>query len=147
MVRSNLLFDSILEVLHSGAHLLQVDVAKATVEQDFARIQSEFQAQLLIINVRVATQVQERIIEVGEGFLEIANQKVRNSLLEIRDSKVLVQSHGTLVAFDLTTSAILFGSFLPSEPAYRFIMFTEGRMDYPTVEKNLRGIRDVIEDF
>jgi hypothetical protein len=64
------------QVLQACVPLLQVYVAQAAIEQDFARVQLELQAQLFVVDVVVAAQVQERVVEVGERLLEVAHEEV-----------------------------------------------------------------------
>ena len=89
------------QILHSSVLLLEVDVAQTTVEEDLARVQLELQAQLLIVDVVVATEIKKRVVEVGKGLFEIAHEEVGHALLEVGDSEILVQPHSALVAVDL----------------------------------------------
>jgi hypothetical protein len=56
---------------------------------------------LSVVDHAVATQVQQGIIEVGQGFLEVAEEEIGDTLLKVGDSEVLVKLDGALVAFDL----------------------------------------------
>lgn len=101
MIRCNFLLRRVLEVLHARGHLPQVSVTQAAVEEDLAREEPELQAQLLVIDGGVATQVEQSVIEIGQRLLEITQQKVRHSLLEVGNGEILVQTDGTLVTLDL----------------------------------------------
>lgn len=90
VILDNLFLDGIRQILHTRFLLLQVDVAQSTVEQDLAGIQLEEETQLGIIDHVVASQVQEGVVEVGEGLLKVANEKVGYTLLEIGYGEVLV---------------------------------------------------------
>lgn len=59
------------EILHTGNHLLEVDIAEPPVEQDFARVQSELEAQLLIVNRCIPAQIQQRVVEIGQRFFKV----------------------------------------------------------------------------
>jgi hypothetical protein len=50
VVLHHLLLDGILQILHTRLHLLEVDVAEATVEEDLARVQLEQQTQLRVVD-------------------------------------------------------------------------------------------------
>lgn len=101
MVLNHLLLDRVPQILHAGVHLLEVDVAEAAVEQDLARVQLEEQAQLRVVDQCVAAEVEERVVEVGQGLLEVAEQEVGDALLEIGNGEVLVELYGALIALDL----------------------------------------------
>ena len=101
MVRNNLLFGSERQILQTSVSLLEIDVAETAVEEDLAGVQLELQAQLFVVDVVVSAQVQKCVVEVGEGLLKVAHEKVGHALLEVCDSEVLVQTHSALVAFDL----------------------------------------------
>ena len=101
VVLHHLLLDGILQILDASLHLLEVDVAEAPVEQDLARVELEQQTQLRIVDQSVATEVEEGVVEVGEGLFEVAEQEVGDSLLEVGYGEVLVELDCALVAFDL----------------------------------------------
>ena len=50
MVWRDLFLGRILQILQSGSHLAQIDVTETPIEQDLAREEPEFQAQLVIVN-------------------------------------------------------------------------------------------------
>ena len=104
MVLNHLLLDGILEILHAGFHLLKVDVAQTTVEENFARIELEQKAQLPIVDQGVAAKVEEGVVEVCQCFLEVGQKEVGDSLLEICNGEILVELNGALIAFDLCFS-------------------------------------------
>lgn len=101
VVLDDLFLDRIAQILHTGFLLLEVDVAQATVEENLARVELEEQAKLGVVDHGVASQVEQRIVEVGQGLFEITQQKVRYTLLEICDREILIQADGALVGFDL----------------------------------------------
>ena len=101
MVLHHLLLDGVLQILQTGVHLLEVDVAETAVEQDLARVQLEQQAQLRVVDQCVAAEVEEGVVEVGEGLFEVAEQEVGDTLLEVGDGEVLVELDCALVALDL----------------------------------------------
>lgn len=119
MVLHHLLLDGVLQILHTSFHLLQVDVAETTVEQDLARVELEDQPELPIVDQRVAAEVKKCVVEVRQGLLEITQQKVGNTLLKVSDGEVLVEFDSALVAFDLwcfILASIVFDGVFPPEP-------------------------------
>jgi hypothetical protein len=117
------------KILQTGIALLQVDVAQTAVEEDLARVELELEAELLVVDVVVAAQVEQRVVEVCEGLLEVAHEEVGDALLEVGDGEVLVQPHSALVAVD--------GLF----------MFAKGGVDDTAVEEDLGRVGDGIEVF
>lgn len=101
MIWSHLLFRRILQVSHPSLQLLQVYVAKTSVEEHLTRIQLEFEAQLFVINVRITPEIKECVVEVDECFFEIADQEIGDTLLEVCDGQVIVKSNCSLIAFNL----------------------------------------------
>ena len=101
VVLDHLLLGRICQILQAGLFLLQVDVAEAAVEQHLARVQLEHEPELLVVDGRVPAQVEEGVVEVGEGLFEVAEQEVGHALLEVCDGEVLVEADGALVAGDL----------------------------------------------
>lgn len=83
---------------------MKVNIAETAVEENLAGVQFELQAELLIVDVVVATEVQKSVVEIGQGFLEIAHQEIGYTLLEVGNGKILVQTHSALVAIDLGSS-------------------------------------------
>jgi hypothetical protein len=133
------------QILQTRISLLEVDVAKTAVEQDLAGVQLELQAQLFVVDVVVATQVQECVVEVGERLLKVAHEEVRDTLLEVCDGEILVQTHSALVAVDLCSRQHV---LLLPEPLFfthRFLMFAECRMDYTAVEEDLGSVGDLVK--
>jgi hypothetical protein len=51
---------------------LQVDIAEPPIEQDLTREETEFQAQLLVVNGCIASEIEKGIIEIGQCFFKIA---------------------------------------------------------------------------
>jgi hypothetical protein len=101
VVGYHLLFGGKGQILHTGVLLLEVDIAESAVEQDFARVQLEFQAKLLVVDIVVSAQIEQRVIKVGERLLKVSHEEVGHTLLEIGDGEILVQPHSALVAIDL----------------------------------------------
>jgi len=58
MIWSHLFLLCEAEILHTSFLLLQVHVTETTIEEDFAGVEFELQAQLLIIDVGVASEVE-----------------------------------------------------------------------------------------
>lgn len=102
VVWHNLLLGRKRQVLQTSISLLQVDVAKTAVEQHLARVEFELEAKLFVVDVVVASQVEKGVVEISQRFLEVAHQEIGNTLLEVCDGKVLVQTHSALVAIDLS---------------------------------------------
>lgn len=96
------------QILHASILLLKIDVAQTTVEEDLARVELKEQSQLCVVNHCVAAKVEQRVVEVCQCFLEVAQKEVRDTLLEIGDSEILVQTDSTLVAFDLESESAQF---------------------------------------
>lgn len=90
VVLDNLFLDSILEILKTSFLLLQVNVAETTVEQNLARIQLEHETQLGVVDHCVTSEVEQGIVEVGEGLFEVAEQEVGDTLLKVGDGEVLI---------------------------------------------------------
>lgn len=161
MVLHHLLLDGVLQILHTSFHLLQVDVAETTVEQDLARVELEDQPELPIVDQRVAAEVKKCVVEVRQGLLEITQQKVGNTLLKVSDGEVPVEFDSALVAFDLwcfVLASIVFDGGFPLNqreqrkgcwggggPTYSLLVLAECRIDHAHVEQNLGGIRDPLK--
>ena len=90
MIRHDLFLRSVLQVLQASFFLLQIDVAETPIEQRLTRIKFEFQAQLVVVDVVVSSEVQERVVEVCQGLLKVSHQEVRDALLKVCHSEVLV---------------------------------------------------------
>ncbi len=90
MFRFSLLLRRVRQVLQTNILLLQVDVAETAIEEYLAGVQLELQAQLLVVDVAVAAEIQEGVVEVCQCLLKIAQEEVRNSLLEVCHGEVLV---------------------------------------------------------
>jgi hypothetical protein len=80
---------------------LQIDVAETAVEQNLTGVQFEEQTQLRIVDHGVASEVQERIVEVGQSLFKVAQEEIGNSLLEVGDCEILIKFDSTLIALDL----------------------------------------------
>lgn len=101
VVLDNLFLGSVDEILHASLLLLQIDVAETTVESDFASVKLEEQTQLRIVNHGVSAEIEEGVVEIGQGLFEIAEKEIGDALLKVGDGKVLVEANGSLIAFDL----------------------------------------------
>ena len=101
VVGNHLLLGGKGQILETSLSLLQVDVAETTVEQHLTGVQLKLQAQLLVVDVVVSAQVQQCVVEVGEGLFKVAHEEVGDTLLEVCNCEVLVQPHSALVAIDL----------------------------------------------
>jgi hypothetical protein len=102
VVWHNLLLGRKRQVLQTSISLLQVDVAKTAVEQHLARVELKLEAKLFVVDVVVASQVEKGVVEISQRFLKVAHQEIGNTLLEICDGEVLIQTHSALVAIDLS---------------------------------------------
>lgn len=101
VVGRDLLFRCVLQVLHARAHLLQVNIAQAPIEQHLTGEQPELQAQLLVVDGSVAPEVEQRVIEISQCLLKVPQKEVGHSLLEVGNSQVLIQANSPLVAINL----------------------------------------------
>ena len=101
MIRRHLFPRGKLEILKTRSNLLEVDIAKPPIEEYLAGKQPELEAQLLVVNRGVAPQIEQGVIEVGQGLFEIAQQEVRYAFLEVGNGEILVTADGALVAFHL----------------------------------------------
>lgn len=101
MVLRDLLLGRKLEILQPQPNLLEVDIAQPPIKQHLTREQPELEPQLLVVNRRVAAQIEQGVVEVGQGLFEIAQQEVRHAFLEVGNGEVLVTTDGALVAFNL----------------------------------------------
>lgn len=106
VVWSHLLSDRKLEVPHARAHLPEVDIAQSTVEEDFAREEAELEPQLLIVDRHVAAEVEQGVVEIGQGLLKVAEEEIGHALLEVGDGEILVQTDGALVTHHLRESEL-----------------------------------------
>ena len=113
MIRGHFLFPCECEILKTGIFLLKVHVAEATVEEDLAGVKLELEAQLLIIDVGVSSQVQQGVIEICQRLLKVTHEEVGDTLLEVCNCEVLVELDRALVAFHLYASLV---SSLPTLP-------------------------------
>lgn len=57
MILNHLLLGRIRQILHTSLGLLKVDVAKTTVEKDFARVKLKEKTQLRIVDDLVASEI------------------------------------------------------------------------------------------
>lgn len=90
VILDHLLLHSVRQVLQTSIFLLQVDVAKTTVEQNLAGIQLKQETELCVIDHGVASEVQQRVVEICQRLLEIPQKKVGYTLLEVSHSKILI---------------------------------------------------------
>lgn len=127
MILDDLFLDGIGKVLEAGLLLLQVDVAEAAIKENLAGIELEHETQLRIVNHIIPAQVEQSIVEVGQSFLKVADEKVGHALLEVGDGEILIEAHGALIALD--------GLF----------MLAQRRVNDTAVEEDLGGICDVVE--
>jgi hypothetical protein len=81
--------------------LLEINVAETAVEENFARVEFEQQTQLRIVDQRVAAEVEKGVVEIREGFFEVAEEKVGDSFLEICYCEILVALDSPLVVLNL----------------------------------------------
>lgn len=88
MVLNHLFLDGVGQVLQTQLLLLQIDVAQTAIEENLARVKLEEKTKLGIIDDGVATEVEEGVVKIGEGLLEITEEKVRNTLLEVGDGEI-----------------------------------------------------------
>ncbi len=58
MVVCHFLSCCVSQISHSNLFLLQVDVAQASIEEDFAGVQLEFETQLFVVDISVPSQVE-----------------------------------------------------------------------------------------
>lgn len=144
VVLDNLLFRGKVQILHTSFVLLQVDVAQAAVEEDFAGVELELEAQLLVVDIVVATEVEESVVEVRQSLLEIAHEEIGYALLEIRHGKILVQLHSTLVVFHLLYVSVTPIAQPPLHP-YRFLVLRERRMNDAAIEQDLGSVGDGVK--
>ena len=79
-----------LEILQTCILLLEVDVAEAAVEENFTRVELEQEAKLSVIDHGVSSEVEQRVVEICQCLLKVAEQEIRNALLEVCDGEVLV---------------------------------------------------------
>lgn len=82
---------------------MEIDVTETAIEENLARIQTEVQPQLFVVDEPVAPEVEQSVIEVGHGFFEIPQEEIGDSLLEVGDGEILVQLDCFLVILDLQT--------------------------------------------
>lgn len=90
VVLDDLLLHGVREILHTSILLLQVDVAQTAVEQDFTGVELEQKAELGVVDHGVASQVEKCVVEVGESLFKVAEEEIRDTLLEIRNGEVLI---------------------------------------------------------
>lgn len=115
----------------------------------------EFEAKLVVVDQRIASQVKKGVVEVDQRFFEIAKEEIRDALLEVCDGKIFVHGDSSLVTFDLRTVVLAYPNnvcplYFPIQDilgAYSFSMFAQRRKDNPTVELDFRGFCDDIENL
>ena len=129
--------------------MLEVDIAEPSVEEDLARVQLEQEAKLGIVDHRVAAKIEERVVEVGQRFLEIAQEEVGDALLEVGDGEILIQPDGSLVALDLDQTS---SARLPSKPGddwdgatYGLLVLAERCVDHAHVEEDLGRVGHLLK--
>jgi hypothetical protein len=148
VVRNHLLLRGERQILQTSVSLLQVDVAETTIKQNLAGVKLELQAELLVVDVVVAAQVQEGVVEVCKRLLEVAHEEVGYALLEVCDGEVLVQTHSALVAVDLECMSTRSHAHRAElVVTYRLLVLAECRMDDTAVEQNLGSVRDAVKDL
>lgn len=76
VVFHDLLLDGIRQILQTSLFLLQIYIAQSSIEKYFARVEFEEEAKLGIVDHAVTSQIQQRIVKVGQGLFEIAQQKI-----------------------------------------------------------------------
>lgn len=76
VVFHDLFLDGICQILHTSLFLLQIYVAQSSIEEYFARVELEEETKLGIVNHAVTSQIQQRIVKVGQSLFEIAQQKI-----------------------------------------------------------------------
>ena len=132
------------QVLHSRLFLLYVYRAQSPVEQHLTRVQSKIQAQLLILDISVSSQEPKRVVEIRHRLLKIANQEIRNALLEVCNCKVMVPLDGSLIELDLNQRQIS-TQLRPEGDAHGFLVFSQRSMYDPTIEEYLCCVWNVVE--
>lgn len=99
-----------------------------------------------IINHGIASEVKKGIVEVCESFFEVAKEEIGNALLKISNSEILIETNGSLVAFDLQKRRISISwADLERHKTYSLFVLAEGSMDDTHVEENLAGIAYLFE--
>jgi hypothetical protein len=79
-----------LQIRQGRTGIAEAKVAHATVEEHLARAQLEFQSQLRVINVHVASQVQQSVVEVLERALPPIQPRLAQPFEVIPERKVFV---------------------------------------------------------
>jgi hypothetical protein len=72
MIWHSLFLGSIEHILKTRTSLLEIDIAKSTIEERLARMKFELETQLIVINPSVAAKVEQCIVEIGQRFFKIA---------------------------------------------------------------------------
>jgi len=98
-------------------------------------MQLESQAELLIVDVVVSSEVQQRVVEVRKGFLEISHEEIRDTLLEVRHCEILIELNSSLIAVHLAIDQRDLWKNL--RRTYGFLMLAKRRMYNATVEQYL----------
>lgn len=135
------------QIVHARLRLLQVDIAQSSVEEDFARVELVLQAQLLVVDGRVASKIEQRIVEVGERFFKVADKEIGHSLLEVRYGEVLVEGDGSLVAVHLVSLVSMPVRLCACKRCTDCLdMFPQRSVDDAAVEEDLGSVRDASKD-
>lgn len=146
VVLNHLLLGRICQILQASFFLLQIDVAEAAVEEHLTRVQLEHEPELLVVDGRVSAEVEEGVVEVGEGLFEVAEQEVGHALLEVCDGEVLVETDGALVAGDLAQQ-LASRSRGPGRSAatYGLVVLAERGVDHAHIKQDLGRVRDPLK--
>ena len=81
-------------VLHDGeafVELAHVYLAQTLVEHDLCRVELELEAELLVIDVLVTTEIEEGTVKVPEGEVVPLEEEVGDPALEVGDGEELVE--------------------------------------------------------
>ena len=148
MVLDHLLLGRIPQILQTSFFLLEVDVTKAAVEKHLARVQLEHEPELLVVDGRVAAEVEEGIVEVGEGLLKVAEKEVGHALLKVCDGEVLIETDGAPVAGHLgrkVSTVLHVRAWDGSAGTYSLVVLSKRGMDHTHIEQNLGRVRDPLK--
>lgn len=80
---SDLLLESFSHIHEALLGATHVNIAEALIEENFSSVELELETQLLVVDCRVPTEIEESIIKVFEGKIVTGEKEIRHASLEI----------------------------------------------------------------
>lgn len=106
-------------------------------------MQLKLETELFVVDVVIASEIEQSVVEVSESFLKVAHEEVGNALLEVGHSQVLIELDSALIAVDLVKMSVLLLNTIRF--TYGLSVLSERGVNDAAVEEYLGGVRDGIE--